>query len=390
MPVKETKIRILITDGASVNALGILRQLGILKKFEIYVVGYNNAALCKFSKYCKEFFLIPHPKSKSSEFISQIISICQKEKIDFLLPVGFYAHQVIIENIELVSHATKLCLPSKESFITATSKIETSLLAEKKGVLIPKTKSIANLNELDTLADLRFPVVIKSRNEIGGRMVEYANTKTDLISKFKFLVESFKLLPSNYPIIQEYIKGEGVGYFAFYKNGKVVRSFMHKRIREFPVSGGRSVCARSFYDEKLEKNGKLVLDALNWNGCAMVEFKRTSSNDYYLLEVNPKLWGSIELAICSGVNFPLFMINDALNIPEVKVENSYRKNLSFQWCLNGELYHFFNRPLSLFSIIKTAFTSKKDFWFKDIKPNLIQLLFIPVDFYKVIKSKIKS
>ena len=389
MHANTPELKILITDGASVNALGILRQLGILKRFKIFVVGYNNAALCKFSKYCTKFFLVPHPKKDSSAFIQKITAICENEKIDFLLPVGFYAHQAIIDNRTKLDKLTKLCLPSAASFATATSKIETAALAEKAGVLVPKTRVISDLKELANLHDLRFPVVIKSRNEIGGRMVEYADTHAELVSKYNSLVNSFHLKSSDYPIIQEYIKGEGVGYFAFYKDGKMIQSFMHERVREFPVSGGRSVCARSFYDEKLERNGKLVLDALNWNGSAMVEFKRTADNEFYLLEVNPKLWGSLELAICSGVNFPLLMINDTFGIKENPESIPYKKDLYFQWCLNGELYYFVNRPASLFSIIKTAFLSKKDFWFKDIKPNLIQFLLIFIDLYKVAKSKIR-
>lgn len=282
-----------------------------------------------------------------------------------------------------------MCLPSQKSFSLATSKVETSKLAERVNVLVPKTLIVKDLSELLNLEGLRFPVVIKSRNEIGGRMVEYAHSLTELKTKFIFLVNSFKLRPEDYPIIQEYIEGEGVGFFAFYKDGKLVSSFMHERVREFPVSGGRSVCARSFYDEKLEKNGKLVLEALNWNGSAMVEFKRTKENEFYLLEVNPKLWGSIELAICSGVNFPLQMIEDAFDIKN-NISTPYKKDLYFQWMLNGEVYHFFNRPASIFSIVKIAFRSKKDFWFKDIKPNLIQFLLIFIDLYKVIKSKAKA
>ncbi len=380
-------MKILITDGASVNALGIIRHLGIDARFEIFVVGYNPVALGKFSKYCKEYFILPHPKKNSVEFITRIIDIVSQKKIDFVLPVGFYAHQSIIEHISLIEPLTKVCLPSKQSFDIATSKIETAQLAENVGVLVPKTKIITDLKELETLNNFRFPVVIKSQKEIGGRMVEYADNKQELISKFNHLVSVHNLDPDNYPIIQEYIKGEGVGFFAYYKNGTLVNYFMHERIREFPVSGGRSVCARSFYDEKLLDNGKKLLDALKWNGSAMVEFKRTEDNDYYLLEVNPKLWGSLELAICSGVNFPLLMIEGAFNIENNNIGNNYKKDMYFQWCLNGELYHFFNRPVSIFKIIKTGFVSHKDFWFKDIRPNLIQFLLIFIDLYKVIKSK---
>ncbi len=382
-----SKSKILITDGASINALGIIRHLGLTNRFELVVVGYNSIALGRFSKYCKKYIVLPHPKKDSDKFISGIIEIILQEKIDFVLPIGFYAHKSLIDNLSSIEPITKVCLPLKQSFEIATSKIETTLLAEKVNVLVPKTKTIAKLDELNTLKDLRFPVVIKSQKEIGGRMVEYANNQKELIFKFKQLVSDFNLPADNYPIIQEYIKGEGVGFFAYYKNGELINYFMHERIREFPVSGGRSVCARSFYDEKLLDSGKKVLDALNWNGSAMVEFKRTSDNDFYLLEVNPKLWGSLELAICSGVNFPLLMIENAINGIINKSGNSYKKNIYFQWCLNGELYHFFNKPSHFFQILKSSFISKKDFWFRDIKPNIIQFLLIFIDLYKVVKSK---
>ena len=388
MQAENSRPKILITDGASVNALGIVRQLGILNRFDIFAVGYNSVALVKFSKYCKTFFLVPPPKSKSREFITEIINICKENKIDFVLPVGFYAHKAIIEDLSSVASVTKLCLPPAQSFLIATSKIETSKLAKEAGVLVPNTIIITDLRELHSLHNLRYPLVIKSPNEIGGRMVEYAHTKEELILKFGDLVRKFELPVKDYPIIQEFIEGEGVGFFAFYKDGKVMASFMHERVREFPVSGGRSVCARSFYNENLEKSGRAVLDALHWNGSAMVEFKRTADNTYYLLEVNPKLWGSIELAICSHVNFPLLMIEDALGITAEKPTIT-KKQVYFQWCLNGELYHFFNRPQSIFSILKTALHSKKDFWFKDIKPNLMQFLLIFIDLYKVIKSNLR-
>ena len=64
---------------------------------------------------------------------------------------------------------------------------------------------------------------------------------------------------------------------------------MHKRLREFPVNGGSSTCAISIFDNDLLKEGTRILDDLNWNGVAMVEFKKCSkTNKFYLIEINPK------------------------------------------------------------------------------------------------------
>lgn len=382
------KIRILVTDAGSLNALGIIRQLGILGRFEIYAVAYNHLAMGRFSRYCRQFYTVPHPKTAPSEFVNRMKSLIADHNIGFLMPVGYYAHKAVIGNKADLEKLCAVCAPDLHAFDIATSKILTAELAEKAGVLTPKTFVISDFSQVETLVAPRFPLVIKSRNEIGGRMLAYASSHEELKEKFGDMIKTYKLLPADYPIIQEYIEGEGVGFFAYYNSGHVKAFFMHERVREFPVSGGRSVCARSFYDEALKLAGEAVLNALSWHGCAMVEFKRTADNKYYLLEVNPKLWGSLELAIVSGVNFPLLMVEDGLKIPRTQV-TSYKKGVYFQWCINGELYHLINRPWAVLNILRTALSSKKDLWLRDPAPNLMQVLLVFIDLYKFIKAKFR-
>ena len=71
-----------------------------------------------------------------------------------------------------------------------------------------------------------------------------------------------------------------------------------------PVSGGASTAACTYYDETLKEYGLRILSALQWHGVAMVEFKRQQSPDrLVLMEINPKFWGSVELALEAGVDF---------------------------------------------------------------------------------------
>jgi predicted ATP-grasp superfamily ATP-dependent carboligase len=380
----KSRLRILVTDGGNANTLGIVRQLGILQRFHISIIASNNLAPAKYSKYCDKFFKIA--KSSAPDFHQQVSNIVKSEKIDAILPVGFNSFKFFVHNRQFFENSTYICLPPTESFEIATSKIKTTSLAEQLGLKVPKSIVVTDISALDEIANLRFPVVIKSQNEIGGRMVEYANSISELRSKFKLLVKKHSLSPSQYPLIQEYIKGAGVGYLAYLEDGVVKHFFMHRRVREFPVSGGRSVCAESFFDQKLKDAGEKILSALKWNGCAMVEFKQTNDNDYYILEINPKLWGSLELSICAGVNFPLYMLPRQEQVAEGA--HPYLKNLRFQWLINGELYHLVNRPSSAIDIFRTAARSKKDFWISDLKPNLIQLILVFLDLYKFLKARV--
>jgi predicted ATP-grasp superfamily ATP-dependent carboligase len=78
---------------------------------------------------------------------------------------------------------------------------------------------------------------------------------------------------------------------------------MHRRIREYPITGGASTAAESFYDPALRDLRLTLLRALNWHGVAMVEFKKDQRDGTHKL-INAKFWGSLDLAIAAGVDFP--------------------------------------------------------------------------------------
>jgi predicted ATP-grasp superfamily ATP-dependent carboligase len=155
---------------------------------------------------------------------------------------------------------------------------------------------------------------------------------------------------------------------------------MHKRIREYPPSGGPSVVAEAYYNEQILKDGTRMLDELQWEGVAMVEFKKDNKTGIYnLMEINAKFWGSLDLALVCGANFPQLLINDALG-KEIQKWNYKQKR--FQWILNGDLFYLFERPWRFCLFIRDLFVSKNDIWLRDIVPNLFQLIYIPVHYYK--------
>lgn len=60
------------------------------------------------------------------------------------------------------------------------------------------------------------------------------------------------------------------------------------------------------------EDARKLLKHFNWNGVAMVEFKRTPEGKFVLMEINPRLWGSLQLAIDSGRDFPVLLAEFAL------------------------------------------------------------------------------
>ena len=208
-------------------------------------------------------------------------------------------------------------------------------LASELNIDIPRSYTINKYEDLDTsIINLHYPVVIKparSRVSINNTWeftsVTYANDKDDLdhqLSKYNNNI---------YPIlIQERIVGPGLGIFMCYENGKPIASFSHKRLREKPPSGGVSVLRESIpLDPIAYQFSEQLLTSLQWQGVAMVEFKVDKRDGRpKLMEINGRFWGSLQLAIDSGVNFPLLLAN-IIESKSVQPVSDYKIGIKSRW-----------------------------------------------------------
>ncbi len=104
--------------------------------------------------------------------------------------------------------------------------------------------------------------------------------------------------------------------------------------------------ARSFYDPELQSIGIRILKKLNWHGVAMVEFKKDAkSGEYKLIEINPKFWGSLGLAIASGVDFP-YLASKMCMEGDIEPVYDYDRNLIYRWILPDLIYSLSSRSIS--------------------------------------------
>jgi hypothetical protein len=114
-----------------------------------------------------------------------------------------------------------------------------------------------------------------------------------------------------YPLlIQQRIVGPGVGIFVLRWNGEVRAVFSHRRIREKPPAGGVSAYRESIEaDPSLLARSIALLERFDWEGVAMVEYKvDEATGTPYLMEINGRFWGSLQLAIDAGVDFPRLLV----------------------------------------------------------------------------------
>ena len=364
-----TSFSVLVTDEHYKHSLGTVRHLGRQGVFVGVAAGSRQSLAC-CSRYCREVILAEDDQLET--LVAAILKTVRQQHFDLVIPVSYAMTLALAQRKDELLPYTQIEVASAQSIAKAADKLEMTNLAQRVGVPAPWTVRACDAKQLPD--SLRFPVVIKPQREFPGRPpIRYARDRRELRSILERHSDTGRNGFLSDVIVQEYIPGRGCGFFATYQKGVCKRVFMHRRVREYPASGGVSSCAESFYDPKLAQYGRRLLDELNWHGLAMVEFRRDSRDgEFKLMEINPKLWGSLDLALAAGADFPGDLCRMALGQTLI-FSDDYSRNLRFHWPFSGqgELFHLWTRPQSLFAVAFDYLNPrvKSNLWLTDPKPN---------------------
>lgn len=334
--------KVLITDGHWRKALAAVRALG-RKKIQVTVGESTRLATAAFSKYCHRGVVYPSPLHRPSEFVDFLHKELSRHSYQMLLAMEDETLDLISQHHSEFSRWTYLPIVSSEKLHMARNKEKVLQLAEKHGISVPRTWYIRDLSELHTLkGGLPYPVVIKPRTGSGAVGLSYPENQKELTEQYIAVHERFP-----YPLIQERIPRAGPGYGASLlldERGQLKASFVHKRLREYPVTGGASTLRESVRHDDIRDMALTLLKALDWFGVAMVEFKLDPRDGIpKLMEINPRFWGSLSLAIEAGVNFPylLYRMSRGENFKPVE---HYEIGKKSRWLLPGDILHFICNP----------------------------------------------
>jgi predicted ATP-grasp superfamily ATP-dependent carboligase len=203
----------------------------------------------------------------------------------------------------------RFLFPEQRILQRAFDKAVTLKYAAELGIDHPRTFEPDSLSSVGSgLQGFRYPVVLKFARTTAERLparmrfaYRYALSRDELI-RFLAPYEPYRI----FPLIQEYIPGKGVGVELCMHGATVAAAFQHERIHELPIAGGPGVYRRSVpLSEDLLDRAVTLLRAMEWQGVAMVEFRRDpATGRASLMEVNGRFWGSLPLAVKAGVNFP--------------------------------------------------------------------------------------
>jgi predicted ATP-grasp superfamily ATP-dependent carboligase len=324
---------VMVTDGEQRAALAIVRSLG-RAGYPVHVCSSRFPSLAGASRHARSESSVPDPLGQPDGYARRVADRIRQTGATVVIPVteasllALLPHRAVLGEVRIpcpeAAVVSRIC---DKSLVLRT--------ASDLGLHVPGQRILQRPTDRPAgMADLPFPVVLKPARSVAGAGprkvklgVAYAKTPQELEAKLHGLPdEAFPLL------LQQRIVGPGIGVFLLLWDGELIATFAHRRLREKPPSGGVSVYRESVpADPALVIPSRRLLDAFDWQGVAMVEFKvEEASGKAYLMEVNGRFWGSLQLAVDAGVDFPALLVAAALDRHPEPV-TTYRAGVRSRW-----------------------------------------------------------
>ena len=182
------------------------------------------------------------------------------------------------------------------------------------------------------ISEIGLPVVFKPRKSFSLNSL-YIRSDVRILNDCDALVCALDAAEANQFIVENFFEGFGVGLSVLAKDGRILQAFQHERVHEASLTGGSSYRRAVPVDHDLERAVQLMLQRIDYTGLAMFEFRKNrASNEYVLLEINARPWGSMPFPVALGVEFPFLwyeLVMHNIELPRAAYRSEvYSRNLS--------------------------------------------------------------
>ncbi|MBX5490036.1 MAG: ATP-grasp domain-containing protein [Chloroflexi bacterium] len=293
--------------GGDYVGLGVVRSLG-RRGIPVWVLD-DEVPISLASRYTRK--KLPWPRDERAQ-VDYLLSVCSRYDLDawLLYPTRDETAAVIARHHDVLAERYTLTTAPWASLQYAYDKRLTYQLAAQLGIPHPKTLHGIDPGDRRQL-DLDFPVILKPAikhlfyNQTRDKAWR-VDSRAELVARYR---AASAIIDPAQILIQELVPGRGHTQYSFGGlcwEGEVLASVVARRLRQHPMDFGHaSTFVETVEAPQVEAAARRWLAALRYSGVVEIEFKYDARTDEYkLLDVNPRFWGWHTLAARAGVDFP--------------------------------------------------------------------------------------
>lgn len=329
----------LVADASLRQSLVVLRELGGLGR-GVCAVDSRPRVPAFASRWCTASEVLPDVALDREAFVDGLMEVCARHRPRVLIA----SHDGTIEALRSrraeVEGVVRLALAPENALAVAVDKVSTLALAEKVGLRAPRGACVADAADAaGALDEVGLPAVIKpSRSwaSVGASSGRRLNALLG-VSRVEALAAIEACLADGIDVlVQEWLPGDREALSFIYAQGRIWARFAQRADRTSPPLGGYSVARESIPlpSDIASAAEQLVMD-MGLEGYSEVEFRRAADGGAALMEINPRLSASVEVAVRAGVPFGRLLYAWAAGEPLEEV-GGYRTGVRMRW-LEGDM-----------------------------------------------------
>jgi predicted ATP-grasp superfamily ATP-dependent carboligase len=329
----------LVLNASLRQSLVTVRSLG-RRGFRVAAVGTNSKTPALSSRWCQDGRVFP-PEEALDAYLAMLEGWLARHGARVLIAANDATIALLRRVRARLTTRVRLALADEEALAIAVNKERTLAMARRLGVHVPREVVVRGVGEMPlALREIGLPAVIKPCESwlwngrdgvrIGAQLVV---TKAEA----RHAIESVTRF-GQAALFQELLTGRREAVSFLYANGEVYARFAQWAKRMNPPLGGESVLRQSIaVPPDIGAQAESLVREINLEGYCEVEFRRDAAGVPHLMEINPRLSASVEIAVRAGVDFPYLLYQWASG--EGTIERVERYQLG-RWMrhLGGDIY----------------------------------------------------
>ena len=301
----------LVLNASLRQALVTVRSLG-RRGLRVAAAATVRTAPAFSSRWCKQGFVFP-PEDASDAYLARLEQWLDATGARTIIPSHDGTIALLRRHRARVDCGgkTRIALAEESGLAVAVNKERTSAVAKSLGLRVPHEAVIRDVDDVPAAVnEIGLPAVIKpgeSWLSNGGHGTRVVPQLVVTRAEARRAVEEVTRL-GGFVLFQQLLTGRREAVSFFFANGEIYARFAQWAIRTHPPLGGTSVVRQSIaIPSDIGSQGEALVREINLEGYSEVEFRRDAAGVPYLMEINPRLSASIEVAVRAGVDFPYLL-----------------------------------------------------------------------------------
>jgi predicted ATP-grasp superfamily ATP-dependent carboligase len=298
--------RVLVTDGQERWTVAVCRSLS-KAGFSVTVAADFRPAVAHWSRFCDTRVRVPPPQTDPGAFVEILERVLRSRRHALLIPSGDASLRVISDFRDRLEPLLegRLGLPSVEAVIGATDKLRLRDAAVIAGLPCPETVPCSGFSEaLEAATALGFPVVLKPQRSVFPLDGVMVREPSRLVTDAEQLARVIGLFGSSC-LVQRAEAGTVHSLAGVCADDRMLALSLARYLRTWPPEAGNASMAETVpAPPGLADRVRSLLGSLGWQGIFELELLRRGDGSFAALDLNPRPFGSIALAIRAGADLP--------------------------------------------------------------------------------------